>query len=507
MAQQRQVIYIGAPGFRGLNTQDSPVNQDPSFASIAENAIIDKFGRIGARKGINKVTSSLTALGSSIGTESIKEFIALDGGKKIYSAGNNKIFSGTTSLTDETPGGYTISANNWKMVNFNDHMYFFQTGHAPLIYQDGGTLETIASHSGASGTPPNANEAIAGFGRIWAADVSGDRNTLFFSDTLDGTDWNSGTSGSLDVKTVWPTGFDEIVALATHNNFLVIFGKKSILLYSGASAPASMTLADSITNIGCIARDSVQNTGTDVIFLSDSGVRSLGRTIQEKSAPIGDISKNVRDELMSDVNTETLNIKSVFSPEEAFYLLFLPTTSKVYCFDMRGTLEDGSHRVTTWPNTKILCADRIDDGTLHFGSAKGIGKYSDFLDDATPYVMKYYTNPLSYGDASRLKMLKEIDFTVIGGQNTSVVVNWGYDYKEAYTKQTATLSDAKIAEYGVSEYNVADSEYSASIIIDSAQIKATGTGKVATIGIDATIDGKSLSIQELKTEALIGKLI
>jgi hypothetical protein len=174
---------------------------------------------------------------------------------------------------------------------------------------------------------------------------------------------------------------------------------------------------------------------------------------------------------------------------------------------MRGTLEDGSHRVTTWPNTKILCADRIDDGTLHFGSAKGIGKYSDFLDDATPYVMKYYTNPLSYGDASRLKLLKEIDFTVIGGQNTSVVVNWGYDYKEAYTKQTATLSDAKIAEYGVSEYNVADSEYSASIIIDSAQIKATGTGKVATIGIDATINGKSLSIQELKTEALIGKLI
>ena len=131
MAQQREVIYIGAPGFRGLNTQDSPVNQDPSFASIAENAIIDKFGRIGARKGINKVTSSLTALGSSVGTESVKEFIALDGGKKVYSAGNSKIFSGTTSLTDETPGGYSISANNWKMVNFNDHRYFIQTGHAP----------------------------------------------------------------------------------------------------------------------------------------------------------------------------------------------------------------------------------------------------------------------------------------------------------------------------------------------------------------------------------------
>ena len=37
MAQERQNIYIAAPGFKGLNTQDSPVTQDASFASIAEN--------------------------------------------------------------------------------------------------------------------------------------------------------------------------------------------------------------------------------------------------------------------------------------------------------------------------------------------------------------------------------------------------------------------------------------------------------------------------------------
>ena len=50
MAQQRENIYIGAPGFRGINTQDAPVGQDASYASIAENAVIDSFGRIGAGK-------------------------------------------------------------------------------------------------------------------------------------------------------------------------------------------------------------------------------------------------------------------------------------------------------------------------------------------------------------------------------------------------------------------------------------------------------------------------
>ena len=86
MAQQLQNIHIGAPGFKGLNTQDSPVNIDPAFASVAENAVVDNYGRIGSRKGINKLTSDATALGSSDGVESLGEFVALDGASKISSA-------------------------------------------------------------------------------------------------------------------------------------------------------------------------------------------------------------------------------------------------------------------------------------------------------------------------------------------------------------------------------------------------------------------------------------
>ena len=66
MAQERQNIYIAAPGFKGLNTQDSPVTQDASFASIAENMVVDKYGRIGARQGLDKLTSSATPLGLAL---------------------------------------------------------------------------------------------------------------------------------------------------------------------------------------------------------------------------------------------------------------------------------------------------------------------------------------------------------------------------------------------------------------------------------------------------------
>ena len=509
MAQERQSIHIGAPGFRGLNTQDSPVNSDPAFASVAENAVIDDYGRIGARKGLDKLTSSATPLGSSNGLQSMAEFIALDGSIKIYSAGNNKIFSGTTTLTDETPGGgYSVSGDDWKIINFNNHEFFFQRGHEPLVFQDGGTLEKMSVHTGAAGTPPQAHECLAAFGRLWAADFTGDKNTIYWSDTLDGVVWTGGATGSIDVKTVWPTGYDEVVALAAHNNHLVIFGKRSILLYTGATAPASMALADTVANVGCIARDSVQHTGGDLLFLSDTGLRSLGRTIQEKSAPLKDISKNVRDELMALVDASTLPIKSVYSPEESFYLLFLPTSATVYCFDTRTPMEDGSFRATEWPNTTVLSGLRASDGTLYLGTAVGVNKYNGFLDDTSTYQMRYYTNPMSFGDPSRLKILKEITFTVVGGQSSQVVLNWGYDYTEGYNKTSAIVfANSQIAEYGISEYNVSTSEYSKSIIIDKIKAKPTGTGTVATIGFEATINGAALSIQDLNTEALIGRMI
>ena len=511
MAQQRQNIYIGAPGFRGLNTQDAPVGQDASFASIAENAVIDSFGRIGARKGVKVITTSATPLGTSDGIEQVFEFTDISGDIAVFSAGNNKIFSGTTTLTDITPVGYTPTANNWKIINFADHAYFYQRGNEPLVYTDetgSGVLEPMVDHPQTTGVPPLANEALAAFGRVWAADFTGNKYTLRWSDLLNGHHWTGGSSGSLDLTTVWPTGYDEIVALSEFNDFLVIFGKNSILLYSGASSPSTMVIADIITNIGCIARDSVQSTGSDLLFLSHTGVMSLGRLIQEKSNPIGSVSKNVRDEVVSNEIIETGAIKSVYSAENALYLLIMPANNLVYAFDMRGKLEDGSNRVTTWPLTGILCASRAtSDGTLYLGVKTGIAEYEGYTDTAGEYTMKYYTQPLAFDDPSRVKMLKEINLTIIGGSGSLVVANWGYDYTQSYSKQLFEVDTTFISEYGISEYNVATSEYSSGIIVGIQKLKTTGSGKVVTIGIDATINGKAFSIQELNTEAIIGRLI
>ena len=43
MAEQLIGSSIAAPGFKGVNTQDSSVTLESGFATVANNCVIDKF--------------------------------------------------------------------------------------------------------------------------------------------------------------------------------------------------------------------------------------------------------------------------------------------------------------------------------------------------------------------------------------------------------------------------------------------------------------------------------
>lgn len=574
MAQQLQNITVQAPGFAGINSQDSPLSLDQSFAATASNCIIDQYGRIGSRKGYTAVSSNNTALGTSDGVESLFESLDASGDKVVFATGNSKVFklnaSSNNALTDITPTGSTpaISANNWKIISFNNHTYFYQRGHEPLIYTDSTGTGVLAKHSSFSGatTPPQANEVIGAYGRLWAADVSGNTKTVYFSDLLQGHRWTGGTAGSLNLTTVFPTGHDEVVALAAHNGFLVIFCKRSILIYSGAESPASMVLSDTIEGVGCIARDSVQNTGTDILFLSEDGVRSLGRTIQEKSMPMRDISNNVRGELMDTVRQQTKEIKSLYNADDGIYLLALPDSQTVYCFEMTKTLPDGANRVTTWSGINPLCFALLQEGGFYIGRQNGVFKYEGYLDDGESYTMLYYSNPLNFGNSANLKFLKKFNITVIGNVSAQTTLAWGYDYTNEFNKRifsteqvNTAVAEFKVAEFGDNTttlitpsntgiylgafssapttsvvnalyYNTTNSElyywngsawveedtvdtayvsskYTIGTDVQRPKINTNGSGSVVTIGIESTINGAPYSIQQIDVHALLGRLI
>ena len=505
MAQPLQSINLVAPAFKGINTEDSPLAQDPSFADVADNAVIDKRGRIAARRGNNVITTDKTELGSDH-IHKMSYFYDNAGNTKLFSVGNNKILSGTTTLVDETPGGYSITADNWKMVNFNDKAYFFQRGQEPLVYDDSTGLRTFGTATGSTtSTDLYCHEALAAYGRLWVTDTLNNKQTIYWSDLLIGTDFTGGSSGSIDVSKAWPDGYDEIRALSAHNNLLIIFGKHSILVYQGADSPANMSLADTIAGVGCVCRNSVQHIGTDVLFVAQSGLRSFGRTIQEKSMPLSDLSLNIKTEFVQGIENRTAPTSSAYSPEFSFYLITFPDTNITYCFDLKARLENGAYRVTRWPSSPFTSFERLTDGSLYVGSVEGVGEYAGYSDNNQSYRFRYYSPGLTFGDPSTLKILKKLRPTIVGANSATVFINWAYDLGTAYKTQAYTVGNQQPGFYGVSEFDVA--EFTGGELIARRVVNTTGSGTIITIGLESNINGFPLSLQEINVLALIGKTI
>ena len=505
MAQELRSINLVAPAFKGINTEDSPIAQDPSFAEVADNAVIDKRGRIASRKGYNVLTTDKTALGSD-SLKDVHEYRRSTGASVILSVGNNKVMTGTTTLTDIS-SSISISADNWKIVNFNDKAYFFQRGTQPLVY-DGSSLTQLTGITSAQ----YGNEVISAYGRLWTADTTNDKSTVYWSDLLIGNDWSGGTSGSINISKVWPDGYDEIVALAAHNGLLIIFGQHSIVVYQGAEAPATMSLADTVAGVGCVDRDTIQHTGTDVLFLSHTGLRSFGRTIQEKSMPISTLSKTITKDIIEEIQNESTSFRSVYSPEENFYLLSFVGRGTTFCFDLRGALEDGSLRVTRWPSSVFTAYERLEDGTLYIGSDQGVSTYSGYQDNNQSYRFRYYSPSLTFGDPSRLKFIKKIKPTIIGSDNAIAFIKLAYDFRETYKNVTFTIPQATtVAEFNVNEFGANSSPLS-EFSGESKQIirkglNGSGSGSTVVVGLESDINGSELSLQEINILALIGKTL
>ena len=547
-------ISVAAPGFYGLNTQRGATLLEPGWATVAKNCVIDQSGRLASRKGRSDVTAS--AISGTPDVEQIHDYVNTSGTSEIISAAGSKIYSGTTTLTDKT-GTLTVTADNWQFQNFNGNVIGFQASHNPIIYTGSGNATelhseisdwaastsytagdvvkkvsagdmTIYMHCTTTGTSggsepswnttvgatttdntvtwttrefPKRNICLAAYGFIWVADET----TINYSDLLLPYKFSGGSSGSLNLKSVWTYGMDEITALAAYNGHLIIFGKETITIYSGADDPTTMTLVEQIRGVGCVARDSIQDIGTDLFFLSDTGVRSLRRTIQEKSMPLNDVSKNVRDLLLTYVKNETLTeIRSAYYEPDGFYILTLPTAGLVYCFDVRSPLEDGSARVTDWDciNPKALCVAR--DSTLYMGHPGVISKYDGYLDNTSTYILDY-RGPWLNMDSQSLKIPKRIRLTVNGGNGYTVTFRWAFDYNEQFTTSAVSItSSTSLAEYNIAEYNIA--EYSGGDYLSTVSTNMSKTGEVIKFGFAMTINGNSVSIQKVDMYVKQGRM-
>lgn len=521
MAKELQSVSITAPGFYGLNTQESSVNLETGYAVTAINCVIDKFGRLGSRKGWAYRTGSLdTVEDDNVGVDlqGLHHFIDLAGNTYYLSWNATNFFRGYDNLTTlSVTTTDTITTGKWDSATLNDRVYFFQRGYEPLYYTNESSsneFDMVKSHDDYTGTVPKGNIVLSAYGRLWVADTTTNKTTVYFSDLLDGTQWGSGSAGSINIAGTFSTNSDVVTGLAAHNGYLVVFCKNSIVIFGdtdsfqGSFDVTSLQLIENIQGVGCVAKDTIQSTGDDIIFLSSTGLMSLSRTIQEKSQPLNDLSKNIRDDVVNYIASESNvdDIKSIYVPKQAFYLLYFPSSSVSYCFDTRVKLQEGSLRATLWDSQahNSFMYDPLTSQLL-FTDADGISEYFGYQDNGSPYRFVYYTTYFDLGSTNVTKIIKKLGTTVIGSAGQSFTMKLGYDYSSIYSSFPFNLEYGTPFEYSVAEYSLA--EYSGGLKIENVKSPAGGSGTVLQVGFESSISGAPMSIQSLDVFGKLGRLI
>lgn len=491
MAGQLRTISLSAPSFAGINTQTSPLGLNYQFSLEANNCIIDKYGRIGARKGVVKLSTSSHTI------TALSEIKDNTGVYRTFYTANKKLY---VEGVDITPVA-TIISDDWEVAQFNNKLYLFNIQNDPIVVWHNGTAFTaskISSHPSYVASVQKGNTVTASYGRLWY----GYKNTLYWSDLLIGEAWGGGSSGSINLDKVWADGTDEVVKVVDHNGFLIIFGKRQILVYKGADEPSTMAIEDKIVGVGCTARDSVQQIGDDVLFLSASGVKSLNRIIQQKSLPLLDISRNVKDDLLMQYASSN-KIKSLYADKEGLYLLAFD--GKLFAFNTSSRLEDGTFKVTTW--TGLVNGSSFyqrKNGDVLIGGL-GVYKLSGYTDDTQPYTMKFTTGHLDFDQPFSIKMLKKIGVTTIGGSGALVKAKWSFDYTESFKSASKAQQSNAAYYYGVAEFGV--SEYSSGVFTVNNTFSTDGSGTTLQVSVEADINSFPLSIQKIDIYGLIGRSI
>tara|TARA_R100001369_G_scaffold28328_1_gene50909 strand:+ start:500 stop:2194 length:1695 start_codon:yes stop_codon:yes gene_type:complete len=561
-AKPLQPLVLDSIGIYGLNRQSSAASLPPQYLTTANNIMLDEKGRLTTRQGIQQITNlvSSSATSNTLIVKSLGEYQSATGAKTIFAGAGANIYKMNTATTPYTltaqsfSGGTTKSDGNWQFTNFNNNFYGAQQGNKPVNF-NGTTwldLEDVSGYAKPSSVTTFTPSCLLGdFGRLWAADVGENRNVVYYSDLLIGHKFQGGGAGFLDLRNVWSG--DVITAMASFMGKLVIFGKNNIVIFRGpwdvnvTQDGGVFSLDEVIEGVGCVARDSVQLIGDDIVFLSASGVRSLGRTIQQDTMPLTDLSLAVKDEIRTNILTSNLSsVKAQYDLSTGSYILGFPDRNIVYVFDFKSSTPDGAPRITTWnfeskKNPKsFLSTDEFLYCGLGAGTYAGrVATYSGYFDiektilanvnqatcvnagntwDSTgsgtcwvdsdiTYQADFKTTWLDFEQPGISKFLKRFLAIWSGGKNMDITLNWYRDYNVAPSSANFSLDPATggvTSLWGAGKYAAA--KYAPAFQPAEYKVSLSKAAKVVRFEVIQTVKGFKASLQNMTILAKQGKI-
>jgi hypothetical protein len=189
-----------------------------------------------------------------------------------------------SSLVTASDTGFTKARH--VSYNFNNALkiVFVDGVNYPAYYTDSSQTMTYITSSG------TGNSAVEGANTVELFKSTlffGNGSELIFTAPYSDTDFDPANgAGSIGLNS-------EITGLKVYRDSLIVFCRDKIMRLNGNSA-ADFTLSAITEDLGCLSADTIQEIGSDIMFLGPDGLRTLSSTERIGDFGIDVASKNIR---------------------------------------------------------------------------------------------------------------------------------------------------------------------------------------------------------------------
>lgn len=431
------MAYIVIEDFKsGLDRRKMAAASPPGSLQTLTNAHITRGGEIEKRKAF--VPKYALPAGQTYG------FAGANGALYVFASASVTVPSGVTCQVLAHPtGAGTLAGVNaseffdgkvFASARFSDNSnYCFYNG-ARVTDWDPGAGQTVSGKK-ATAILTVKSKVYATFGSV-----------LNFSAIQAPTDWGSGTGsgdGFINMSNQ-SAGSEVLTGIGRYQNYMAVFGRRNTQIWYLDPDPLQNVQRQVIPEIGTFAPKSIVNFGDiDIVFLSDTGVRSLRARDASNQAGVSDIGTPVDDEIIQYVRTltdaERAAAAAVLDPVDGRYIVAIGR--RAYAFSYYP-----SSRISSWSRYEL--PGQVDnwvsmDGKLYARTGDTIYLYGG--DDGQTYDSSEVVVELPYIDGRSIATWKTFTgFDLISEGEWTVYVNTDPNMPEVWSK-IATLQANRVS--------------------------------------------------------------
>jgi hypothetical protein len=275
------------------------------------------------------------------------------------------------------------------------------------------------------------------------------------------TDWTAAAGGGQ-----LTLGFP-VVQIKPFRDDLFVFGANSIKKVK-ADTSAAFVSEQVTANVGCIARDSVQEIGGDLVFLAPDGIRPVAGTSRIGDVELETISRPIQGRvnyLIKNFNLDTLVGTVVRSKSQVRYFIGGDEVNRIDAPGILGGLTNNEGQIG-WEFADLLGFRASCTASEYVGREEyvihGDWDGSVFRQEignalAGEDIISIFSTPfLDFGDTEVRKTIHKINTFIRAEGPFTAYLSLTYDWGDQFTPRPSTYSTESLGspiQYGGSEVN------------------------------------------------------